>query len=89
MIKKLSIVAFMAVSLAGPALAQENPFAQNQSAQERSVRALHHYRGVYNQAEDSEFNAQTRTPTSEPYFDHDSYDPSRVGGHNPSFNPPS
>jgi hypothetical protein len=86
-IKKLSAVVFLAASVTTPA------FAQN-STQSKSVQALHHYRGVYNQvggynqAGDQEFNVQARQPATEPYFNHESYDPQRIGGQNPNFNPP-
>jgi opacity protein-like surface antigen len=87
-IKKLTAVAIVAASLAAPAFAQD-------SVQQKSVHALHHYRGVYNQvgasnpAGDQEFNVQAHQPATEPYFNHDSYDPQRIGGQNPNFNPPS
>ena len=82
-IKTLGAAAIVSASLSSPL------FAQDAAAPQQSVHALRqHYRSTYNQVQDPEFVAP-RAPASEPYFDHDSYDPSRVGGRNPNFNPPS
>jgi hypothetical protein len=81
-LKSLSAVALVTAALASPA------FAQDSDAPQKPVHALRHYRGSYNQVQEPEF-AAPRAPVSGSYFDHDSYDPSRIGGRNPNFNPPS
>jgi hypothetical protein len=82
MIKTLSAVAIVTASLASPVFAQEN------TAPSKPVHTLRHYRGTYNQAQDPAFVAP-RAPAGGSYFDNESRDPSRVGGHDPDFNPPS
>jgi hypothetical protein len=86
MIKTLGAVAIVTASLASPVFAQDNTV--DNSVPSKPVHALRHYRGSYNQTQDSAFVAP-RAPAGGSYFDHDSYDPSRIGGHNPNFNPPS
>jgi hypothetical protein len=82
-IKTLGAVAIVTASLSSPL------FAQDTAAPQQPVHALRqHYRGTYDQVREPEF-AAPHVPAGESYFDHDSYDPSRVGGRNPNFNPPS
>ena len=78
----------LGAALIATALLSTPLFAQDSTAGEHPLHALHHYRNSYNQVQAPEF-AAPRAPANEPYFDHDSYDPSRVGGRNPNFNPPS
>jgi hypothetical protein len=82
MIKTLAAVAIVTASLASPV------FAQDSAAPAKPVHALRHYRGSYNQAQDPALVAP-RAPVGGGYFDNESRDPSRVGGHDPDFNPPS
>jgi len=82
MIKTLGAVAVVTASLASPL------FAQDSTVPPKPAPALRHYRSSYNQAQDPALVAPHAT-AGESYFDHDSYDPSRVGGRNPNFNPPS
>ena len=82
MIKTLSTAAILTAVLASPV------FAQDEAAPHRGVHALRHYRGTYNQVPEPAFVAP-RAPATGSYFDHDSYDPSRIGGRDPNFNPPS
>jgi hypothetical protein len=82
MIKTIGAVAIVTASLASPVFAQDNTVPQ------KTVHALRHYRGSYNQAQDPAFVAP-RAPIGGTYFENESRDPSRVGGHDPDFNPPS
>jgi hypothetical protein len=86
MIKTLGAVAIVTASLASPVFAQDNTV--DNTVPSRPVHALRHYRGTYNQAQDPAFMAP-RAPAGGSYFDNESRDPSRVGGHDPDFNPPS
>jgi hypothetical protein len=69
-------------SLSGPVFAQDNTVPQ------KPVHALRHYRGTYNQVQDPAFVAP-RAPVGGSYFNNESRDPSRIGGRDPDFNPPS
>lgn len=83
MIKTLGAVAIVTASLSSPL------FAQDAAAPQQPIHALRqHYRSTYDQVREPEFAGQ-RAPAGESYFDHVSYDPQRVGGRNPNFNPPS
>jgi hypothetical protein len=81
MIKTLGAVAIVTASLASPIFAQD-------TVPQKPVHSLRHYRGTYNQAQDPAFVAP-RAPISGTYFENESRDPSRVGGHDADFNPPS
>jgi hypothetical protein len=81
MIKTLSTAAILTAVLASPV------FAQDESASHKPVHALRHYRGSYNQVQEPTI-VIPRAPASGTYFDR-SYDPSRIGDHDPNFNPPS
>jgi hypothetical protein len=81
MIKTLSTVAVLTAVLASPV------FAQDEAAPHKPVHALRQqYRGVYNQVTEPAI-VTPRTPATGSYFDHESYDPSRIGGRDPSFSP--
>jgi hypothetical protein len=82
MIKTLSAVAIATAVLASPV------FAQEQAAPQRPTHALRHYRNTYNEVQQPVFVAP-RAPVGGSFFDRDSFDPSRIGDHDPDFNPPS
>lgn len=82
MIKTLSAVAIVTATLASPV------FARDEAIHHKPIHALRHYRGSYNQATEPAI-VTPRAPDTGPYFDHDSYDPSRIGSRNPNFNPAS
>jgi len=90
MIKTLGAVAIVTASLASPVFAQNNTGDNtvNNTASQKPVHALRHYRGSYNQAQDPAI-VTPRAPVGGSYFDNESRDPSRIGGHDPDFNPPS
>ena len=81
MIKTLSTVAILTAVLATPV------FAQDEAAPHKTAHALRHYRGTYNQVQEPAI-VSPRAPNTGTYFDR-SYDPSRIGDHDPNFNPPS
>jgi hypothetical protein len=77
--KTLSAAAILTAALASPV------FAQDKSAPERPTHALRHYRGSFNQVQEPALVAP-RGPATGTYIDR-GYDPSRIGGHDPDFNP--
>ncbi len=81
MIKTLSTVAILTAVLASPV------FAQDEAAPHKTVHALRHYRGTYNQATEPAI-VNPRAPDAGSSFD-PSFDRSRIGDHDPNFNPPS
>jgi hypothetical protein len=81
MIKTLSAVALVTAALSSPL------FAQEEAAPQKPAHALRHYRGSYNQVQDPAFVAP-RTPVNGSAFDR-SFDRSRIGDHDPDFNPAS
>ena len=81
MIKTLSAVALVTGALSSSA------FAQEEAAPQKPAHALRHYRGSYNQVQDPAFVAP-RTSVNGSAFDR-SFDRSRIGDHDPDFNPPS
>ena len=81
MIKTLSAVALVTAALSS------SVFAQEENAPQKPAHALRHYRGSYNQVQDPAFVAP-RTPVNGSAFDR-SFDRSRIGDHDPDFNPPS
>ena len=88
MIKTLSTIALVTAALASPVFAQDSPvFSQDNVAPQKPAHALRHYRSTFNQVQEPAF-AAPRAPVTGSYFEHDSYDPSRVGGRDPDFNPP-
>lgn len=82
MIKTLSTAALLTAVLASPV------FAQDEANPHKTVHALRHYRGTYNQVSEPAI-AVPRAPNTGSYFDRDSFDRSRIGDHDPNFNPPS
>lgn len=79
-IKALSAIALVTAALSSPVFAQEDA-----AAPQKPVHALRHYRGAYNQVQGPGFFApRAETGT---YFDAESVDRQRVGGHDPDFNP--
>jgi hypothetical protein len=81
-IRTLSVIALVTAAVASPVMAQET---DGTSAQ-KPVRALRHYRGTYNQVQGPAFVA----PRAGAYGDQSvdpSFDRSRIGDHDPSFNP--
>jgi hypothetical protein len=81
MIKTLSAVALVTAALSSPL------FAQEEAGPQKPAHALRHYRGSYNQVQEPAFVAP-RTPVNGSAFDR-SFDRSRIGDHDPDFNPPS
>jgi hypothetical protein len=80
-IKTLSAIAIMTAALSSPVFAQD----ENVAASQKPVHALRHYRGAYNQVQGNAFVApRAETGT---YFDTESSDRQRIGGHDPDFNP--
>ena len=79
MIKTLSAVAILTATLASPV------FAQNTAAPHKPTHALRHYRGSYNQVTEPAI-VSPRAPETGSYFDR-SFDRSRIGDHDPDFNP--
>jgi hypothetical protein len=75
--KTLSVLAILIAALSSPVFA----------APQKAVHALRHYRDTYNQMQEPAFGVP-RAPANGTYFDR-SYDPSRIGDHDPNFNPPS
>lgn len=57
-------------------------FAQDKAVPQKPIHALRHYRGSYNQVQQPAFVA----PNTGTYFDR-SFDRSRIGDHDPDFNP--
>ena len=80
MIKTLSAIALVTAALSSPV------FAQDEAAPQKPVHALRHYRHAYNQVQGPNFIAP-RADTGT-YFDNESFDRSRIGDHDPDFNPP-
>lgn len=80
-IKTLGAIAIVTAALSNPVVAQDKPDPQ------KPIHALRHYRGSYNQVQEPAFVAP-RPPATDSYFDR-SFDPSRIGDHDPDFNPPS
>jgi hypothetical protein len=81
-IRTFGIVALAAVAVSSPVFAQDVDGA----APQKPTHALRHYRGTYNQVQGSAFVAP-RVGADDWIAEHD-VDRSRVGGHDPDFNPP-
>ena len=79
MIKTLRTIAIVTAALASPAFAQEKP------APHKPAHALRHYRGTYNQVQEPAI-VVPRAPANGGYYD-PSFDRSRIGDHDPDFNP--
>ena len=81
MIKTLSAVAILTAALASPVLAQER------TDPHRPAHALRQYRGSFNQVQEPTI-VVPRAPVNSGSYD-PSFDRSRIGDHDPDFNPPS
>jgi hypothetical protein len=82
MIKTLSAIAIVTAALSSPVFAQD----MDAAAPQKPVHALRHYRGAYNQVQGQAYIApRAETGT---YFENGSFDRSRIGDHDPDFNPP-
>lgn len=80
-IKALTAVAIVTAALASPAFAQD----VDQANPQKPAHALRHYRSTYNQVQAPGFvvpRAEVGT-----YFGNESFDRSRIGDHDPDFNP--
>ena len=77
-IKTLSAVALVTAALSSPV------FAQDEAAPQKPVHALRHYRHAYNQVQGPNFIAPRENGT---YLENESFDRSRIGGHDPDINP--
>jgi hypothetical protein len=81
-IRTLSAIALLAAAVSSPVFAQETA-----TSAQRPAHALRPYRGVYNQVPTPRFVAPRAGAYGESNFDA-SFDRSRVGDHDPDFNPP-
>jgi hypothetical protein len=81
-LKTLGAVAILVAAFSSPL------FAQDQADPHKSVHALRHYRGTYNEVQQPGFAAPRASGTGS-YFDNDTIDRSRIGGHDPDLNPAS
>lgn len=81
-IRTLSAIAFVTAAIASPVLAQETDGASAQ----KPVHALRHYRGTYNEVRGPDFVAPRAGAYGDSNFDR-SFDRSRIGDHDPDFNP--
>ena len=77
-IKALTAVAIVTAALASPA------FAQDESTQ-KPAHVLRHYRSTYNQVQSPAFVAPRESNGT--YLENESFDRSRIGDHDPDFNP--
>jgi len=73
-IRTLSVIALVTAAIASPVMAQETDGA------------LRHYRHTYNQVQEPGFVAPRAGAYGEQSYD-PSFDRSRIGDHDPSFNP--
>jgi nucleoside-specific outer membrane channel protein Tsx len=78
--KTLSAVALVTAALSSPVFAQDEA-----AAPQKPVHALRHYRHAYNQVQGPSFVAPRENGT---YLENESFDRSRIGDHDPDFNPP-
>lgn len=78
-IKALAAVALATAALSSPAFAQD----VGQAAPQKTTHALRHYRSTYNQV--PAFVAPRKSIGT--YLDNQSFDRSRIGDHDPDFNP--
>jgi hypothetical protein len=82
-IKTFSAIAIVTAALSSPVFAQD--IDMQRTGPQKPIHALRHYRTTYNQVQTPAFVAP-RGPAGT-YFDNESFDHSRVGGHDPDFNP--
>jgi hypothetical protein len=79
--RTFSVVALVAATVSSPAFAQDVDGAATQ----KPAHALRHYRGTYNQVQGPAF--APRIGADEGWSAEHDVDRSRVGGHDPDFNP--
>jgi hypothetical protein len=79
-IKTFSVVALVAAAVSSPVLAQD----ADRSAVQKPTHALRHYRATYNQVQGP---ALVAPRASEGWSAERDFDRSRIGDHNPDFNP--
>jgi hypothetical protein len=83
-IRTLSVVALVATAVSSPVFAQDVDGA----AAPKPTHAIRHYRGSYNQVQGPALIAP-RGGAGEGWGAEHDVDPSRIGGHDPDFNPAS
>jgi len=81
-LRTLSAIALVTAAISSPVFAQD---IDNASVQ-KPAHALRHYRGAYNEVQGPGFVAP-RAAAGGSYFEGESFDRSRVGGHDADFNP--
>jgi hypothetical protein len=80
--RTLSVVALVAAAVSGPIFAQD----VDGSAPQKPAHALRHYRGTYNQVQGPALVAP-RARADEGWSSERDFDRSRIGDHDPDFNP--
>jgi nucleoside-specific outer membrane channel protein Tsx len=80
-IKALTAVAIVTAALSSPAFAQD----VDQATPQKPAHALRHYRTTYNQVQAPEFVVPR--VSGDTYLNNESFDRSRIGDHDPDFNP--
>ena len=81
-IRTLSVIALVAAGVSSPVLAQDADGA----AAQKPAHALRHYRSTYNQVQGPAFVAP-RAGTYGDWSNERDFDRSRIGDHDPDFNP--
>lgn len=81
MIRTLCAIALVTAAVSSPVFAQETA-----SSAKKPVHALRHYRGTYNEVQAPGFVAPRAGAFGEQNYDN-SFDRSRIGDHDPNFNP--
>ena len=81
-IRTLSVVALVAAAVSGPVFAQD----VDGSAPQKPAHALRHYRSTYNQVQGPALIAP-RAGADEGWSAERDFDRSRIGDHDPDFNP--
>lgn len=81
MIRTLSAIVLVTAAVSGPVFAQDTA-----TPAQKPVHALRHYRSTYNEVQAPGFIAPRAGAYGESSFD-PSFDRSRIGDHDPSFNP--
>jgi len=81
-IKTLSAIALVTAALSSPVFAQDTTVEG--TSPQKSIHALHHYRGTYNQVQGPSFVAPR---ASEGFNAENGFDHSRIGDRDPDLNP--
>jgi hypothetical protein len=81
-IKTFSAIALVAAALSSPVFAQDATVDGTSS--QKPIHALRHYRGAYNQVQGP---AYVSPRASEDWATEHDFDRSRIGDHDPDFNP--